>query len=251
MGIRSMGGSVTYDVTHHLGREIIGGIYPPGAILPNETEICETFEVGRSAVREAVKMLAAKGLVDSRPGRGTQVLPSQGWNFFDRDVLTWLREGNPQPRIIIELLQLRIGVEPKAAELAAENGTDEQIAAIARAYDRMVEAASGRIDPVAADGSFHEAIVIATNNRFFQPFGPLIRTALTVTAPTTNAIFGHSVGDLVAHKATLDAIQSRSPEEARTYMFKMLEAVLDAVNDWRDNPNGIPRRTRSAVGNAP
>ncbi|MGV3552087.1 FadR/GntR family transcriptional regulator [Rhizobium sp.] len=245
MGIRGMGGSVTYDVTHHLGRSIIGGAYPPGAILPNEAEICEQFDVGRSAVREAVKMLAAKGLVDSRPGRGTQVLPSQGWNFFDRDVLTWLREGNPQPALIVELLQLRLGVEPKAAELAAENGTDEQISAISRAYDQMCAAANGRVDPVAADGSFHEAIMIGTNNRFFQPFGPLIRTALTVTAPTTNAIFGHSVGDLVAHKATLDAIQSRSPEKARSCMLDMLGAVLDAVEDWRRNPNEFVRRQRS------
>ncbi|MDB5550740.1 MAG: hypothetical protein JWL86_724 [Rhizobium sp.] len=247
MGIRGMGGSVTYDVTHHLGREIIGGAYPPGAILPNEAEICVQFDVGRSAVREAVKMLAAKGLVDSRPGRGTQVLPSQGWNFFDRDVLMWLREGNTQPDIIVELLQLRIGVEPTAAELAAEKGTDEQIAMIARAYDQMCVAANGRLDPVAADGSFHEAIVIATNNRFFQPFGPLIRTALTVTAPTTNAIFGHSVGDLVAHKATLDAIQSRSPERARTCMLDMLEAVLEAVKDWSNKPDSFTRRRRSFV----
>lgn len=245
MSLRGMGSSVTYDVTHHLGREIINGAYPPGAILPNEAEICAQFDVGRSAVREAVKMLTAKGLVDSRPGRGTQVLPSQGWNFFDREVLMWLREGNVQPSIIVELLQLRIGVEPKAAELAAKSGTDEQIAAIARAYDQMCAAASGRIDPVSADGSFHEAIIVATNNRFFQPFGSLIRTALTVTAPTTNAIFGHSVGDLVAHKATLDAILARSPDKAHACMLGMLEAVLDAVEDWRSNPDNFARRPRS------
>ena len=86
--------------------------------------------------------------------------------------------------------------------------------------------------------------MVATNNRFFQPFGPLIRTALSVTAPTTNAIFGHSVGDLVAHKATLDAIQSRSPETARTCMLDMLQAVLEAVEDWRKNPDSFTRRQR-------
>jgi DNA-binding FadR family transcriptional regulator len=242
-----MGSSVTYDVSNHLGRGIIAGTYPPGAILPNEAEICAKFVVGRSAVREAVKMLTAKGLVESRPGRGTQVLPSQGWNFFDREVLMWLREGNTQPDVIVELLQLRIGVEPQAAELATRMGTDAQIDAIARAYDQMCAAADGRVDPVSADGSFHEAIIVATGNRFFQPFGPLIRTALTVTAPTTNAIFGHSVGDLVAHKAVLDAIRSRTPDVARVRMAEMLEAVLEAVEAWRNNAGAYRSRSPSAT----
>ena len=75
-------------------------------------------------------------------------------------------------------------------QLAAQNATNEQLEAIKRAYDQMCLAADGKLDPVAADGAFHGAIISATNNRFFQPFGPLIRTALTVTAPTTNAITG-------------------------------------------------------------
>ncbi|WP_372353405.1 FadR/GntR family transcriptional regulator [Rhizobium sp. BT-175] len=79
----------------------MSGRYPPGSVLPNEAEICAALSVGRSAVREAVKMLTAKGLVESRPRRGTQVLPSSGWNFFDREVLGWLREGGPDPGIII------------------------------------------------------------------------------------------------------------------------------------------------------
>jgi DNA-binding FadR family transcriptional regulator len=231
------GSSITFDVTNHLGREIISGRYPQGSILPNEAEISATFSVGRSAVREAVKMLTAKGLVESRPRRGTQVLPSTGWNFFDREVLVWLREGNPDPTIIGELLQLRLAVEPQAAHLAAMNGTNDQIAAVAQAYEQMERAADGKIDPVVADGTFHGAIITATNNRFFQPFGPLIRTALTVTAPTTNAIFGHSVGDLAAHKRVLDALSARAPREAHEAMAIMLADVVEAVEEWRLKPS--------------
>lgn len=246
MEYRSAGGSITFDVTHFLGRDILSGRYPPGSTLPNEADISEKFAVSRSAVREAVKMLAAKGLVESRPRRGTTVTPSSGWNFFDREVLLWLREGNPNPAIIVELLQLRLGVEPQAAGLAARHGSDSQLAAVAKAYENMERAADGAVDPVSADGAFHEAIIVATGNRFFQPFGTLIRTALLVTAPTTNSIFGHSVGDLVAHKAVLDALTARSGEEASGMMRTMLSDVLDAVEEWRDKkPAGLPRGRRA------
>lgn len=251
MSLSTPGSSITYDVANQLGHDIISGRYPPGSVLPNESDICETFAVGRSAVREAVKMLTAKGLVDSRPRRGTQVLPAAGWNFFDREVLLWLRESNPDPLVIIELLQLRLGVEPQAARLAAHSASEDQIAAMKKAHDRMLAAAEGKVDPVVADGDFHAAIIVATNNRFFQPFGPLIRTALTITAPTTNAIFGHSVGDIVAHEAVLDAITARSSSEAGNRMASMLTDVAEAVEEWRAKPSistpFAPRRRASPV----
>lgn len=237
MSLLTPGGSITFDLTNHFGREIILGRYPPGSTLPNEAEISSEFGVGRSAVREAVKMLAAKGLVESRPRRGTQVLPTGGWNFFDREVLEWLRHGYPNPDVIVELLQLRLGVEPQAAFIAASAATNKQIAAISDAYALMQIAADGNGDPVAADGMFHGAIIAATNNRFFQPFGPLIKTALTITAPTTNAIFGHSVGDLAAHKKVADAIINRDPAQARDTVAIMLAEVLKAVEEWRLKPS--------------
>ncbi|WP_372353404.1 FadR/GntR family transcriptional regulator [Rhizobium sp. BT-175] len=128
-------------------------------------------------------------------------------------------------------------MEPQAAHLAALTGSDEQIEAIAQAYRQMQRATDGRADPVAADGAFHGAIIAATNNRFFQPFGSLIRTALTVTAPTTNAIFGHSVGDLAAHEKVLEALRARAPQEAREAMAVMLAEVLEAVEAWRSKPS--------------
>jgi DNA-binding FadR family transcriptional regulator len=222
-------GTITVDIANLLGRDIVSGRFAQGETLPNEAEFSSSFAVGRSAVREAVKMLAAKGLVQSRPRRGTQVLPAKSWNFFDREVLSWLRDSGPQPAIIIELLELRLGVEPQAAALATLKGTADQIMAVRTAYDDMCAAAEGRADPVQADCAFHQAVIVATNNRFFQPFGLLIRTALSVTAPFTNALFGHSVGNLDAHRAVLIALQSAAPQEAHARMFEMLSEVLEAV----------------------
>jgi DNA-binding FadR family transcriptional regulator len=222
-------GTITSDIANLLGRDIVSGRFAQGETLPNEAEFSSSFAVGRSAVREAVKMLAAKGLVQSRPRRGTQVLPAKSWNFFDREVLSWLRDSGPQPAIIIELLELRLGVEPQAAALATLKGTADQINAVRIAYDDMCAAADGKADPVRADCAFHQAVIVATNNRFFQPFGLLIRTALSVTAPFTNALFGHSVGNLDAHHAVLIALQSAAPQEAQARMFEMLSEVLEAV----------------------
>ena len=222
-------GSVTVDVANLIGREIVSGRVAQGATIPNEGEMSARFGVGRSAVREAVKMLAAKGLVQSRPRRGTQVLPAKSWNFFDREVLLWLRDSGPELAVIVELLELRLGVEPQAAALAARKGSPDQIAAVRAAYSSMCEAADGLADPVRADCAFHEAIIVATGNRFFQPFGDMIRTALSVTAPTTNSIFGHSVGDLVAHGRVLAALEAAEPQDAHREMARMLEEVLDAV----------------------
>jgi DNA-binding FadR family transcriptional regulator len=233
-------GSVTMDVANLIGREIVSGRVAQGANIPNEAEISARYNVGRSAVREAVKMLAAKGLVQSRPKRGTQVLPAKGWNFFDRDVLLWLRESSPELGTIVELLELRLGVEPQAAALAASKGSPEQLQAIRTAYDGMRAADLGRGDPVQSDGAFHEAIINATGNRFFQPFGVLIRTALSVTAPVTNAIFGHSVGDLEAHGRVLAAVEARDVKGAAVEMERMLVDVYDAVS--KAKKDGLPRR---------
>lgn len=236
MGLSNPGSSITFNVSNQLGREIISGRYPPGSILPNEAEISANFSVGRSAVREAVKMLTAKGLVESRPRRGTCVRPSSAWNFFDREVLAWLREGNPDSAIILELMELRLGIEPEAARLAAEVATAEQIEAIRTAYGQMEAAGEGKAEPLAADGAFHGAIIAATNNRFFQPFGSLIRTALAVTAPATRAIFGPAAADLPAHRRVLDAIAARQPEAARDAMKDLLTEVMNAVSEWRRMP---------------
>ena len=227
-------GTATVDVTNRIGREIVSGRIAPGATLPNEAKMSESFDVGRSCVREAIKMLAAKGMVQTRPRRGSQVTPARNWNFFDQQVLLWLRDSGPDLNTIRELLELRLGVEPRAAALAAGKASREQIAAIRSAYASMEQAAEGKTDPVMADGAFHEAIIAATNNRFFLPFGAMIKTALFVTAPTTNAIFGHSVGDLEAHGRVLAALEASAAQEAWMAMERMLQDVLDAVNLARD-----------------
>lgn len=225
-------GNVTIDLVNRVGFDIVTSRIEPGMILPNEAEMSATYGVGRSAVREAVKMLAAKGLVDSRPRRGTQVRPIADWNLLDQHVLSWLRQAPPDRSVIVELIELRSGFEPEAAALAARKGKADKIARIRKAYEMMeVSGQPGAMDPVEADWRFHEAILAATENRFYQPLGALVRTALSLTAPVTNALFGHSVGDLEAHRAVLLAIEAHDDELAYNLVRRLMRSLVTAVEN--------------------
>jgi DNA-binding FadR family transcriptional regulator len=221
--------TVTEEITNILGREILGGLFPPGATLLGEEEICARFGASRSAAREAAKILAAKGLLQTRPRRGSRIRPVKDWNFFDPSVLAWLRE-SAKPRLFItELLEMRLAFECEAAALAAARGVAKEIGAIRVAFEAMEAASQGGGDPISSDAAFHEAILAATGNRFFLPLSAVIHTALQFSVPTTNALFGHTVGDLAAHGRVLRAIESGDAESARTAMREMLSEVLTRV----------------------
>jgi DNA-binding FadR family transcriptional regulator len=221
--------TVTSEIADALGREIVGGAYRPGSAIPGEDEVCARFVAGRSAAREAVKILAAKGLLQTWPRRGSRVREMKNWNFLDPAVLSWLRETAPPRDVIIELFEMRLAFECEAAALAAERGTPAAVAEIRSAFEHMQRAANGSSDPIAPDAAFHEAILAATRNRLFQPLSALVHTALQFSVPTTNALFGHSVGDLAAHQRVLVAIEAKKPQRARAAMRAMLEDVLERV----------------------
>lgn len=229
-------GNITIELVNRLGHEIVAGRFGVSNILPNEGALSSELQISRTAVREAIKMLTAKGLVGSRPRRGTEVRPVSDWNLLDSDVLRWLRESPPDRKIVIELLELRLGFEPEAAALAARRAEPSQLARIEEAYGFMRESAAGRYDPVEADCRFHVAIIAATSNRFYQPLGALVRTALSLTAPITNAIFGHSVGDLEAHGEVLLAIEKKDEQRAYDQMRRMLSNVAKEVAEAKTLP---------------
>src|SRR6187431_2061094 len=108
-------GSIARDI----GVLIVSGRYRPGHILDGEVEASSQRKVSRTAYREAVRILAAKGLVDSRPRVGTRVSALEQWQLLDPDVLSWAFSGEPEPEVLHGLFELRTIVEPAAAALAA------------------------------------------------------------------------------------------------------------------------------------
>src|SRR6266704_3653515 len=120
-------------VVHAIGRKILGGQLRPGAFLPAEPEL----GASRTVVREAIKVLTAKGLVESRPKIGTWVRPREAWHLLDADVLAWQQEGTSRPSLLRALTEVRRIVEPAAAELAATRADSRDLAALGQALEEM------------------------------------------------------------------------------------------------------------------
>ena len=221
--------NLTHQLTHDLGMAIVKGEYKIGDGLPSEADLCVEFDVSRSATREAVKMLSAKGLISSRPKQGIQVLPESNWNMFDTDVLSWILSSKPSLSLLKEFTQVRVAIEPQAAALAAVNGTDEQFRDIERALARMEDADNGLDDPLDADIEFHNYILLATGNRFIAQLTDFISTALRVSIRYTNRIKGVPGADVQKHADILNAIRSRDPEQARVAVKTILDEALELI----------------------
>lgn len=210
-----------------LGRSIISGEYNDNEPLPTEAELCEKFGVSRSAVREAIKMLLAKGLINSRPRQGIRILPENEWNIFDPDLLKWMLESKPSKSVLREFFQLRYAIEPEAASLAARFGTQEQIAEIGKALEKMKLTQPFSEESLQADIDFHVSILQASNNRFYFRLRDFIQTALRVTISYTSTAKGDQDSTIDEHSRVFVAIQNKDANEARQYMAKLVNDALD------------------------
>src|SRR5215471_2595671 len=128
------------QVVREIGLSIMRNDFKPGEALLSEPELSLQFNVSRPVLREALKLLSAKGLIESRPKTGTRVRPRSDWNLLDPDVLAWQLEAGPTREFLRDALELRQLIEPAAARLAAGRATDEEIAALQAAFTAMSEA---------------------------------------------------------------------------------------------------------------
>lgn len=157
------------QVLDRLGLDICTGRYQPGQILPSESELCERFAFSRIVIREAVKSLAAKGMLDVRRKVGTMVLGPSEWNLFDPDIIVWRTQtSGADQEMSRDLMELRGIVEPAAARLAALRATDDERKTIREAFEGMRRAVDGDGDYVSADLAFHTAILASSGNQFVR-----------------------------------------------------------------------------------
>ena len=125
------------EVVHTIGLQIVNGDLQPGDALPPEDDLTSDLSVSRTVLREAVRVLAAKGLVEARPKTGTRVRERGEWNILDPDVLSWRTEASDDHKLYEETTEIRLAIEPLAARLAATRATDEEVAGIMEAYAGM------------------------------------------------------------------------------------------------------------------
>lgn len=166
------------QLARDLGIEIVTGAHPVGATLPTEHEIAEQRGVSRSLVREALRILGAKGLLESKPKTGTRIRERAVWNLLDPNVLAWMFESEPAVGFVRSLFQLRLIIEPSAAELAATFRTTRNLSRMGHALEQMQN--HGLASPIgqAADQSFHHVILEATRNELLVSLGGSIGAAV-------------------------------------------------------------------------
>lgn len=221
--------NLTYQLTHELGKAIVTGKYKIGEGLPTEANLCIEYDVSRSATREAVKMLSAKGLIESRPKKGIKVLPATNWNMFDTDVLGWILSSNPSLSLLKSFTEVRAAIEPQAAALAAINATTGELDMIEAALKRMKEAEKGLDDTLDSDIAFHTSILKASGNPFIIQLSDFISTALRVSIRYTNKTKGED-GDINKHAYIFQTIKSKKPEKARKAVQEILDEALELIN---------------------
>jgi DNA-binding FadR family transcriptional regulator len=211
---KARGERLHHSLAQDIGARILRGEFVPGSLLPNEAKWCDSYGVSRTAVREAIKMLAAKGLIVSRPKIGSRVRPREAWNLLDRDVLAWYWAASDQHHFLSNVQQMREMLEPEVTALAALNHTAAQLAAIETAYRGMVEATTTR-DWNLNDVKFHLAVLGAAGNELLVPLGFLIESALSNMFEYTASHKEELRAALPLHEAILIAIRRRSPAAAR------------------------------------
>lgn len=207
-------------VVNGIGLGIVEGRFPVGHTLPGDADLMERFSVSRTALREGLKTLAAKGMIESKTKVGTRVLEEKSWNLFDSDILAWrLQQGVDRP-FLESLFEIRQALEPLGAASAALYRTDEDVERVTRAWEDMRRPNHTRESFTRADVAFHRAVLDASANPFLQSMGAVIETALGVSFALSTPIDRPDRFELSGrqHRAVLDAIVRRDPQAASRAM---------------------------------
>jgi len=226
-------------IVHDLGMRIVGGEFGPGDRLPAEAVFLAQYEVSRPVLREATRVLVAKGLVLSRQRAGAIVRPRSEWHLLDPDVLYWLIQSRPQPEFVETLFTVRRVFEPAAAALATRLATEAELNGIAEAYAGMAAArtADELLEP---DLAFHRRIAAATHNDLLAYIGNMLSLALRESIKLSSKLPNTHALSLPRHKAILTALLARDPlaahqatlvqlQETRNDLSMILESSLDPM----------------------
>lgn len=230
---------------HAIGLRIVSGEWPVGEPLPTEEALVAELDVGRSALREAMKVLAGKGLLETRTRAGTLVRHREAWNLMDPDVLGWQFERQPSVRNLDDLSQLRVVLEPAAARMAATHADEAAVKEIANAFADMESSAGDPEAFIVADLAFHAVIFAATGNELLVHLNEMMAVAMSAHrhVHTDNPrTYRRTLPD---HERVLDAIRRHHAGKAETLMRALVEqARRDVLNAAKRAETKPPARRR-------
>lgn len=226
-GQRSTGRRLRGAVAHKLGVAILSGRYPPGTTLSGEVAFAEELNVSRGAFREAIQVLTAKGLVESRPKAGTRILPRDRWNLLDPDVLAWAFAGEPDDKLVRSLFELRLVVEPAAAAMAATRRDKIDLKHMRDALAAMRRFSLATEKGREADREFHDAMLKATRNDAMIVLSASIGAAVNLTTRYKQRLRALPRDPIPDHMRVYDMIAAGDPEGASAAMTALVQLALD------------------------
>jgi len=219
------------QVVEELGQRIVRGDFARHGGLPTEPQLSAELGISRNVLREAIKVLASKRMIEVRPKVGMRIRTPDDWNMLDPDVLAWFSIDGSQLRNAHDFVEFRRIIEPKASYLAALRATEAEIAGIKAAFDALY-ACIGQPEKVpAADIVFHRSIYSASHNVVLQHLGSLITPLMQTQVVITTDAPGSFEKGLPLHRKVTDAIAKRDPKRAETYSRLLVNMPYQDLND--------------------
>lgn len=218
-------------LARQIGIAILSGEFRPGDAFTGEIEHSEALRVSRTAYREAMRILTAKGLLESRPKAGTHVTPRRQWNLLDPDMLEWMFAGTPDERFVVDLFELRGVIEPAAAELAALRHDARDLARMDEGLEAMRRHGLATAEGQAGDQRFHTALLDAARNEALTSLTTSVAAAVRWTTRFKQRSQRLPRDPIPDHEALRDAIASRKPARARKAMKELLRLALADMPD--------------------
>ncbi len=238
MEVRGVLGGVVSD----LGRRIVAGEWKTNETLPTETELMDELKVGRSVVRESIRILNAKGLVRSRQMAGTTVMPRSVWRLLDPDLIQWRMQASDRKVLLKDLLQVRLTLEPGVVWAATANGSESAKARIHAAWQAKVAVLHELSTPeeqrqhfITHDLEFHRAFLAAVGSEILEQLFSVIEAALSLMIDvqmqargSTTALVGMEETNQL-HQDVYDAFAAGDADRAEKAMRYLIQcAIIDA-----------------------
>ncbi len=214
-------------VINEIGLGIVTGKFAVGSVLPSDAEMMERYGVSRTVLREALRTLEAKGMVEARPKVGTRVAPRSRWNFFDSQVLAWHFEAEPDVEFYRGLFDIRLALETRTAELASQRRTAEHVRLL-KYWAHQMELGSDSIESHAlANLEMHRIIAEAAGNHLLRSALGLIE--LTIALASARGSVEWRAGATANHERLLDAIEAGNSSLAVHMLHKLVDHELAQV----------------------
>ena len=215
--------SLNVQVAREIAVKILSGELQEESIIPGELVLCEQFGVSRTALREAIKLLSSKGMVESKPKVGTRICNKASWNFLDPQLLGWMEGMETTEDIYLQFLEPRRAIEPHASALAATNASKEQRIQLTAIFQKMCAIAedfeqSAWVD---IDTQFHRTIFISTGNSFYTPFGNVLATVFKWFFQFSSKEGGVCLKE---HRAIYEAIMAADPERSYQASLSLMKS---------------------------